>query len=230
MANTENTSSPDCAICNGAGFLHPLIKGKPDYSKTITCSCIEEELKERRRQVLLKSCELPPQADNMTFKKYKQYPELKDAYKSALEMANEPGETRWLSFIGLNAVGKTHLAIAICKQWIAAGVPARYSLTSLLLDELREGFKVDNGDFERKFEYYCNVPLLVLDDYGIEHKTSWVQERLETIIDSRYMNNLSLIITSNLTLDDMSPRVRSRLLRHPKGTVVAIIAPEYSMR
>jgi DNA replication protein DnaC len=70
----------------------------------------------------------------------------------------------------------------------------------------------------------------LLDDYGAESDTRWVQEKLDTIVDYRLMHNLSLIVTSNVPLDDMPHRIRSRIARHPKGEVININADDYTLR
>lgn len=226
-----SSSSTDCRICHGAGFVHPMANGKPEYGKTTPCQCIKVELEQKKREWLLKSCDFPPFADTMTFDRFKVFPDVKLAYDTARNMAANPGKLRWLALVGWNGNGKTHLAISVCRAWLDAGIPARYTLISLLLDELREGFgKEGDYSYEERFRYYCKVPLLLLDDYGMESKTDWVQEKLDTIVDYRLMNNLSLIVTSNKSLDEMPPRIRSRLMRHPQGTIVTILAGEYSMR
>lgn len=227
--NTKISSATKCCrLCRGAGFVHPVVNGVPDYSRVIPCRYCQGDVKKRRIENLLRACELPPYAENMTFDNFKIYPAVKTAYEDAEAMATQPGELAWLAFLGNNDIGKTHLAVSICRAWINAGVPARYVLTSILLEDLRRGY--DSGEYESTFNYYCTVPLLLLDDFGIEKRTGWVQEKLETIIDYRLMYNVSLIITSNLELDEMPDRIRSRLLRHPHGKVVAMMAEEYSLR
>jgi DNA replication protein DnaC len=229
---TEAESYTNCEYCGGIGAVHPMVDGKVDYSRTIPCSCSTEMSKKKRLDNLIASCALPPYAMDMNFENLEIYPEVKTAYESAVEMANKPGELAWLAFIGENGNGKTHLSVSICKAWIKAGIPARYTFVSLLLDELREGFKKEDSEnsYTNKFQYFCNVPLLLLDDYGMESKTAWVQEKLDTIVDYRLMNNKSLLVTSNLALDDMPIRIRSRLARHPKGKVIEIAAPDYVFR
>lgn len=227
----ENSSSPECEYCHGAHWVHPMRDGQVDYSSVIPCRCVKTEVERRNKENLLRSCRFPPYADAMTLNNFKVYAPVKTAYESAKKMAENPGQLTWLGFIGGNGIGKTHLAIAVCKAWVVAGIPSRYALTSLLLDELREGFRRD-GDFsyERQFKSYCTVPLLLLDDCGIQSSTPWVQEKLDTLVDYRLMNNLSLIVTSNLSLDEMSPRIRSRLMRHPQGHIVAIMAEDFCLR
>jgi DNA replication protein DnaC len=171
----------------------------------------------------------------MTFKTFKQRPGVETAYQSAVVVAKSPGELFWLALVGDNGNGKTHLAVSIIHEWLKAGIPAKYVLVSLLLDELRVGFRHEkDGDYEnsytQRFAYYCNVQLLLLDDYGMESSTPWVQEKLDTIVDYRLMHNLSLLVTSNRTLDQMPARIRSRIMRHPKGKIVCITAGDYALR
>ena len=230
-ANTDTWLSADCQICKGAGFIHPVIDGKPNYRDVVPCKCRVAKLEEDRRQFLLTSCKFPPKAEWMTFDKFKVNPENKTGYTAAKKMADKPGDVRWLALLGNNGVGKTHLAVAICKAWVNAGIPARYVFTSLLLDELRSGYSstdVENS-YDAKFSYYKNVPLLLLDDYGTESKTDWVQEKMDALVDYRLMNGLSLIVTSNKTLEEMPARIRSRLFRH-KDSVVVVGGEDYELR
>lgn len=225
-------SKPKCEYCGDFGSVYPIRDGVVIYSEFLRCSCRKKESEEKRRLLLLKNCHLPPFAGLMTFKNFEVYPAVKTAHRVAVDIAEKPDEIAWLAFLGENGNGKTHLAIAICKAWIRAGIPAHYVLTSLLLEELRQGYQIEKGEYsyDNRFRYYCNVPLLLLDDYGIESRTPWVQEKLDTIIDYRLMNNLSLILTSNSTLDEMPEKIKSRLIRHPDSQIVAIIAEDYKLR
>ncbi len=231
VEDMDSKLDTNCLICNGAGFVHPTVNDKTDYSIVVICKCRKEEWENKKREFMLNKCQLPINAESMTFENFEVYPEVKLAYNDSKEIAGHPGDVAWLALIGRHGNGKTHLAVSICRAWLDAGIPAKYELVSLLLEELRQGLNKDGGNsYSDKFQYYCNVPLLLLDDYGIESSTKWVQEKLDTIIDYRMMNNLSLIITSNLSLDDMPPRIRSRILRHPKGRITAIMSGEYSLR
>ncbi len=228
--NTDILLNKDCPYCRGNEYVHPLKNGVVDYTTVIPCSCMKEEYERKRQESLLKYCEIPPRAEEMSFESFEVYPEVKKAFKEAQAMAL-PGKIVWATFMGLNDTGKTHLAITICKAWIEKGVAAKYVYVPLLLDELREGFKrpVEDG-YDVRFKSFCNVPLLLLDDLGTEHSTLWVQEKLETIVDYRFMNNLSLIVTTNKSFDEMSPRLASRLVRHPNAKIVNIVTEDYTLR
>ncbi len=173
-------------------------------------------------------CELPAGSEKMTFEKWESRKGLKKVYDAALALA-EGGSTDWLTFMGNSTRGKTHLLIAICRHWLSAGRVARYAYVPLLLEELRRGFKQEgDSSYETRFDFFLNVPLLALDDLGTENPTLWVQEKLDTIIDYRLMHALPLIVTTNLPMDELSFRVKSRLERG--GNIMYLDVAEYTKK
>ena len=220
-----------CNICEDAGFVHPLnpVTGRPDYSRVVPCSCQKAVLEQQRRQYLLRFCELPtgPECQAMTFENFIVSPELQEAYDSALALAEDRAPRNWLTLLSDCDRGKTHLAIAVCRRWLARGLAARYVHVPMLMDELRLGFRdVNDNTYQARFDRILKMPLLVLDDLGTENRTAWVQEKLEMIIDNRLMQGLALMVTTNLTMERLPFRIASRLQRH--GRVVVIDGPEYS--
>lgn len=214
-----------CPICRDAHYVHPLKEdGKCNYSAIVSCVCVREQMEKERAQRLLKYCELPAGSEHMTFENFKVGPELQEAYDLAVQVAEEK-VTRLTLLAGVNR-GKTHLVIAICRRWLQGGKPARYAYVPLLFEELRRGFR-EEGDrsYESRFDRFLNVPLLVLDDLGVEHRTPWVQEKLDTIIDHRIIQGLPLVVATNTPLDKLPFRIKSRLKR--AGRVVVIDAPEF---
>lgn len=222
----------DCGICGGAGWVYCNVPmGHELFGRAVPCSCRQEAWKKERLVALERYCELPPMGESMTFGKFEVYPEVGEAYRVAKKVASSPNEFHWVMFTGLNDTGKTHLAMAICQEWIKQGVVAKYIFVPLLLDELREGFGRSGDErYEARFKRFCSVPLLVLDDLGAESPTRWVNEKLETLVDYRYMNNLSLVVTTNKTPEELSPRLGSRLVRHPKAQIVRVGCGEYALR
>jgi len=176
---------------------------------------------------MLQMCEMPPATEKMTFDNFEVSPRLKEVYEAALALAEGRSTSNWLTLISDVGRGKTHLLIATCRHWLTRGKPARYAYVPLLMEELRRGYRED-GDmsFDRRFDFFLNVPLLALDDLGTENRTPWVQEKLDTIIDYRLMNGLALVVTTNLTIDDLNFRVAARLRRH--GKIIFIDAPDHT--
>lgn len=219
-----------CQICNDGGWVTPVVNGKPDYAHPKRCRCMTQSDNEKRQASYLKYCELPPATEDRTFETFRTtgVPKLKEALEAAREVV--AGKIGFLTLTGEVDRGKTHLAIAICRAWLAAGKSAKYAFVPALLEELKAGFKQE-GDhsYESRFTFYQKVGLLVLDDLGAEAKTAWAIEKLETIIDYRYINELATVITTNKTAEDFTPRIRSRIQRAKNSRVVVITSPEHRL-
>src|SRR5262249_30320370 len=57
--------------------------------------------------------------------------------------------------------------------------------------------------------------------------TAWAQEKLYQILNHRYMAQLPTVITTNHDLDDLEPRIRSRLLDIALCQQIVINAGDY---
>jgi DNA replication protein DnaC len=100
-----------------------------------------------------------------------------------------------------------------------------------LLDSLRFAYADPETTFEQRFDEIRRAKLLILDDFGTQNATPWAQEKLFQIINYRYINKLATVITTNLMLDEIEGRIRSRLqddefVKHIKMTVPDYRRPE----
>jgi DNA replication protein DnaC len=66
-----------------------------------------------------------------------------------------------------------------------------------------------------------------MDDFGTQNATEWAQEKLFQIVNYRYVNKLPLVVTTNLLLGEIEPRISSRLEDPEMVTRVNILAPDY---
>jgi len=118
----------------------------------------------------------------------------------------------------------------VARRWLDRGHSARYIVVPELLDELRRAYDPQSGiSYDLQFDFYKNVGLLILDDLGMDSPTRWAQEKLDMLVDWRYVHKLSLLVTTNLEMYELSPRIASRLQRFVPGKVVVIKAPEYRL-
>ncbi len=195
----------ECPVCRGIGWLYPVKDGMVVYDQIIRCYCKAEQDKQGKIERFMKYCQLPQNTELLTFEtfKVKNRLDLKKAYGLALQIAEEKGDVKWLTLTGNVDSGKTHLAIAICRRWLARGKPARYSFVPSLLRELKSGFDLEGEEsYQAKFNMLCRVPLLVLDDLGVEKPTDWAQEQLQMLIHERGINAMPLVVTTNLPIDN----------------------------
>jgi DNA replication protein DnaC len=234
---------PECLICHGSSWLYPRVNGKVDFSKAKRCQCMKTEDEAKNQAWYRKYCKLPEDAISISLDKFrvsdgkKPYPCLKEARDLALQLAEgkgDKGDIRWLTLMAQRDRGKSYLAKCICKRWLERGLSARYTSVPDLVIELREGFKQKGEQgYYSLYQFFCKVSLLVLDDLGMEHHSSdndWAMEQLESIINNRYENELYLIVTTNKAMDEISPRIASRLQRYTKSRIVVLDdSPEYRL-
>jgi DNA replication protein DnaC len=133
----------------------------------------------------------------------------------------------WLLLMGGFGSGKTHLAAAIANFAVGMGVPTLFLTVPDLLDALRFAYDSDDTTFEARFDEIRDAELLVLDDFGTQNATGWAQEKLFQIVNYRYINRLPLVVTTNLSLDEIEPRIRSRLQDPELVTKVEIKSTDY---
>jgi DNA replication protein DnaC len=132
----------------------------------------------------------------------------------------------FIVFTGPNGCGKTHLAAAIANHVVRTHKVIFLRVIDFL-DYLRQAFDPSAGvSFGERFDAAKRVDLLVLDDLGAEHSTPWVNERLFTLLDDRYMYGRPTVITSNVEVGKMQLRVASRLRDTATCQVLAMQAPD----
>lgn len=225
IASEARSAEYKCNVCHDLGWLSV---DDADGNHLERCECMKEEDEARRRALFLRLCRLPLGTEDRTLEKFQVRPGLEKAYNAAREVAE--GKLRWLTLMGGVDAGKSHLGVGIARKWLERDRPARYAAVPEFLDELRKGYRPDAGmSYDEEFYFYKNVDLLVLDDLGMESSTPWAQEKLDMLVNFRYENALPLVVTTNLTMEQISPRISSRLQRATFGKVVVIKAPEYRL-
>lgn len=136
-------------------------------------------------------------------------------------------EKKGLILVGNNGIGKTHLACSIANKLIENGTPVIYGTLINLLAELRNSYDTDNNISEMEIiKLYENVDLLIIDDLGKEKPSEWGLEKLFTIINGRYENNLPVIITTNYNQNSLLERLS---LNGEIETAKSIISRLYEM-
>ena len=218
-SSSAESAAEECKICKGARFVHPLLaSGKPDYSRIVPCRCANQQTEEKRLSRLQKYSNLGA-LTRFTFASLSVETGHKDevakeqfrlASKAAAEFAKKP--SGWLFISGASGSGKTHLAAAIANECLQNNVPAFYTTTPDLLDHLRSSFNPSSElPYDEFFEQVRNAQVLVLDDFGTQSSSSWAKEKLDQLLSHRHANRLATVIISNVPLEELEERVRTRL-------------------
>ena len=107
----------------------------------------------------------------------------------------------WL--MGDTGTGKTTLGMLVASQALAAGKTVAIYFTPKLLNRIRQTFQEAESEnaYTAFFERVTSVDLLYIDDLGAERHTDWVVEQLYAVINERYENRRSVLVTSNASDD-----------------------------
>lgn len=216
-----------CPHCDGIGWLRQPPAAGVRLGELIPCRCTLAREAAQRRAERFRRSNLAPFA-RLTFAQFDPLaPGAHAAYQAARRFARQPHG--WLTLLGPCGGGKTHLAAAIAHAALEQEIAAQLVVVPDLLDQLRQAVAADRAD--ARFEAVKQAPLLVLDDLGTEQVTPWAREKLYQLINHRYNHQLATVFTSNLRLDQLDPRVASRM-HDPAlpATILTIAAPDYRRR
>ena len=131
-------------------------------------------------------------------------------YVSQIDERLNEGDGMW--FYGDVGTGKTSLAMLISQAAQEADRSVAIYSVPRLLAEIKETYNRDSGDsYMQLFRRLCAVDLLHLDDLGAEKSTEWVLEQLYAIVNERWQDRRSIVVTTNLTsLDELRDQIGAR--------------------
>lgn len=109
-------------------------------------------------------------------------------------LSNNVGLLLW----GNVGTGKTFFAACIANALVEQHISVRMTNFSTILNDL-----FAETDKNKYLERLNDHNLLIIDDLGIERGTEYALEQVYNIIDTRYKSGKPLIITTNLTLEEL---------------------------
>jgi len=111
--------------------------------------------------------------------------------------------------VGPCGTGKSHIAQALAHSAIRQGIDALWLSQSKLFSELQAAKAF--GRYEKKFSELANIPLLIIDDFGLRPMRSPQDEDFHDLISERY-ERAATIVTSNLDLSEWGSAFPNQLL------------------
>lgn len=257
MPGSSNVTGETCNVCGGAGVISydvPLDDAR--FGKSFPCpnpDCPARQQREALRLLRLfgDSGLSGEQAAFRLTDAFFQSPRFRTALDGVQRLlakrrvtASEQGCERHtyhgLYLYGPYGVGKSALAAAAVTAFLERSVAAHFEEVKRLLDWLRGGFDAEDAeaDFALRLNALRTVPVLVLDDLGAHQATAWAVAQVEDVIDYRYVNRMTglvTIITSNRSMPEIAEDLAAinegagwRILSRMRGMLfpVEIVGPD----
>ncbi len=193
---------PDsCPICGGSGLK---LKTRPNGERYAEeCECHSRA----RAGRLLERAAIPKRYEHCALESYTvDYSGAHRSLSAALMMARKfvagyPVETegKGLLLTGTVGVGKTHLAVGILQALIREkGVQGLFCDYRELLKGIQESYnpRVSTTELQILGPVF-EAEVLVLDELGAQKPTDWVWDTVALILNTRYNDKLTTLITTN---------------------------------
>jgi DNA replication protein DnaC len=184
----------NCSKCGGTGWKDVVIDGERRVAR---CSCF---LQTQAKHILAAS-EIPTRYVDCEFVNYETG--ANDGLATAkikIESwaAQYPLDRGGLLLVGPSGVGKTHLSVAAIKQLTQKGVRCLFCDYRELLKKIQNSYNPSVQATELEIlRPIFETEVVLLDDLGAVKPSEWVWDTVSLVLNARYNENLTTIITSN---------------------------------
>jgi len=189
-----------CALCNGTGWRLFDAEGREAVKR---CECFQKSQLER----LVGNSNIPARYESCSFENFDAITPKLDLVKTLAKRFVEdyPVVDCGLLILGPCGVGKTHLAVSILKALIYkhGSVALFYDFRDLLKKIQNCYNPISHSSEMQILDPVLRSEVVVLDDLGSERPTEWVRDTFAYILNTRYNQKLTTLITSNF---DDQPR------------------------
>ena len=189
-----------------------------------SCRCEREEEERKKReeeaakdmekiQRLRKASLLDEKLGGATFDTFRvtSYNErnLRLCKRYAMKFDQMVEKNQGLIFWGSVGTGKSFAAACIANYLLDRKVPVVMTSFVKLLEAFQSGRDEETAILNR----LGYAKLVIFDDLGAERGTDYALEKVYNIVDSRYRKNLPMILTTNLTVEEMKGEIDMRYKR-----------------
>src|SRR6266550_1970374 len=189
-----------CSICGGSGLRVVQENGR-QFAQDCVCRV------ERRAERMLNRAHIPKRYEHCTLENYEtNFPSSNRTLGAAHLRARKfvesyPLETAGTGLLltGSIGVGKTHLAVGILQALVAErGATGLFYDYRDLLKQIQNSYNAQVRETELEIlAPVFEAEVLVLDELGASKPTDWVWDTVAHILNTRYNDRRTTIITTN---------------------------------
>ena len=136
-------------------------------------------------------------------------------YVEQFEKIRESGKGLYF-YSSVKGSGKTRLATSIANDLIRQKmISAKFATTIQILDKIKATWgNPDQGEQNLIYDI-ISVPVLIIDDIGVEPAKDWVNERFYSILNGRMIEKKITIFTSNCRMEELNldERIVNRIMK-----------------
>jgi DNA replication protein DnaC len=180
--------------------MNQAMQEKWSYSTFLETLLTDEIERRENRQLVLRMSKsrLDPNKTMEAFD-FKFNPKLQAALIRELSSCEFMEKKQNIFILGPSGVGKSHLAQALGHEACRKGTDVMFYCTYQLFEWIYSGR--GDGTHKKRLNQVIKIPLLVLDDFGLQSLNEMQQQDLYQVIAQRYEKS-STIITSNRDFDE----------------------------
>lgn len=197
-----------CNECNEPRRCRIMYQGR-EYILPTPCRCEDEAfaLAERGNaedKRVKRIAELKKEIKDERYKAMRfdisRYDVLGFASEYVENFAEYKRENTGLMILGTTGTGKTYAAACIANALVERCVSVYMANILYITGKMMNQFDSERMKYIESLQGY---ELLIIDDFGVERETSFAMEQTYNLIETRYRSKKPLIITSNLTLQQL---------------------------
>lgn len=206
----------------------PYIYFDEEQQKTIECSCASTRRRLTYMHKLFLNSGIPKKYRYRRLNEFVVHGSTDSDKKEMLLMKthaqnlakNARLSKRGICYLGASGSGKTFIASLILNEIIYQhAIPVKFlKITRDFFNQIRATYSAESNNYgkgEDIFKKIASIPILLLDDFGVQADSPWEQRMLYDLIDMRYENEQMTLITTNLDFNRIKPlfdgRIYSRL-------------------
>ena len=214
--------SPICTSCGGSGYVGSHM-----------CECLQELCRqEQKKEISI----LAGGRENFSQFRLDYYPERLDpkygvsprtimernfnhCRRYALGFSRASGN---LMFVGGTGLGKTFLSACIARTVADRGYSVMYETASHMFSKLEKAKFSPSEDSRREADKLMECDLLIIDDLGTEMPGQFVNSALYILINDRILEGKPMIISTNLTIEDIRRRYSAQIASRLEGNFTGL--------